>query len=99
MVEHYKPLVSGRHTVERFRQMTQILAEEGHLVNLTEDRHGVLTMHKRSCPFISMFEEMRTVCDVDLDVMSAVVGVRVERTTSRHDGAPCCTFALASAKG
>ena len=96
MVEHYRPLVSGQTPQERLRQMTQLLTTEGHLVEIVEDSQGTLTMHKRSCPFISMFEEMRAVCDVDLELMSAVVGARVERTSCRHDGAPCCTFELAA---
>jgi predicted ArsR family transcriptional regulator len=95
MVAHYRPLISGETPQERLRQLTQLLTDEGHLVEIAEDGQGTLTMRKRSCPFISMFEEMRTVCDVDLDVMSAVVGARVERTSCRHDGAPCCTFELA----
>jgi DeoR family transcriptional regulator, suf operon transcriptional repressor len=99
MVEHYRPLVSGQTPRDRLRHLTQLLTDEGHLVELVEDGHGVLTMHKRSCPFISMFEEMRTVCDVDLEVMSAVVGARVVRTSCRHDGAPCCTFELAAPGG
>jgi predicted ArsR family transcriptional regulator len=95
LIEHYRPLVSGETPQERLRQMTQLLTEEGHLVEIVEDGQGTLTMRKRSCPFISMYEEMRSVCDVDLDLMSAIVGARVERTSCRHDGAPCCTFELA----
>ncbi len=99
MVEHYRPRVSGKSSPERLRQMTQLLTEEGHLVEIAEDDAGTLVMRKRSCPFISMFEEMRAVCDVDLDLMSAVVGAPVKRTACRHDGAPCCTFELAGPRG
>ena len=99
MVEHYRPRVSGRTPSERLREMTDLLTAEGHLVEIVEDDDGALVMRKRSCPFISMFEEMRTVCDVDLELMSAVVGAAVKRTACRHDGAPCCTFQLAGPHG
>ena len=99
MVEHYRPRISAKTPPERLRQMTQLLTEEGHLVEIAEDDAGTLVMRKRSCPFISMFEEMRAVCDVDLDLMSAVVGAPVKRTACRHDGAPCCTFELAGPHG
>jgi predicted ArsR family transcriptional regulator len=99
MVEHYRPRISGKSPPDRLRQMTQLLTEEGHLVEIAEDDEGTLVMRKRSCPFISMFEEMRAVCDVDLDLLSAVVGAPVERTACRHDGAPCCTFELAGSRG
>jgi predicted ArsR family transcriptional regulator len=97
MVEHYRPRVSGTTPEQRLREMTELLIEEGQLVEIAEDDGGSLVMRKRSCPFISMFEEMRTVCDVDVDFMSVIVGAPVRRTACRHDGAPCCTFELASA--
>jgi predicted ArsR family transcriptional regulator len=99
MVEHYRPRISAKTPAERLRQMTQLLTSEGHLVEIVEDDQGTLVMRKRSCPFISMFEEMRAVCDVDLELMSGVVGAPVKRTACRHDGAPCCTFELAGTLG
>lgn len=98
MVEHYRPQVSAKTPQERLRQMTQLLTQEGHLVEIVEDPDGALVFRRRSCPFISMFEEMRAVCDVDLDLISTIVGTRVKRTACRHDGAPCCTFELAASK-
>ncbi|MGQ9574766.1 MAG: helix-turn-helix transcriptional regulator [Thermoguttaceae bacterium] len=99
VAEHYRPRITGRSPHERLRQMTELLVEEGHLVEVREEDQGRLVVQKRSCPFISMFEEMRTVCDVDIELMSAIAGAPVRRTACRHDGAPCCTFELARPDG
>lgn len=99
LADHYKNRISGKTPLERLRQMTKVLREEGNLVELKEDSDGRLLMRKRSCAFISMFEESRAVCCLDQEMMSVVVGARVRQTTCRHDGAPCCTFELVSSNG
>jgi predicted ArsR family transcriptional regulator len=55
-------------------------------------------LHKRSCPFLRMVDEKRSICCVDLEMMTAIVGKPVRRTACRHDGSPCCTFEVAEEK-
>ncbi|MHC4403032.1 MAG: helix-turn-helix transcriptional regulator [Planctomycetota bacterium] len=98
MADHYKPRITAKTPRERMVQMAGLLREEGCLVDVEEDNAGHLVVRRLSCPFISMFEETRTVCCVDQEVMSLVVGGKVRRKASRHDGAPCCQFVLNSAK-
>lgn len=98
LAKHYKKLITGKTPKERLLAMGQVLRNEGGLVDIAED-DGQLIMHKRSCPFISMFEESRAVCNMDEQMMKVVVGARVRRTAWRHDGAPCCVFELASSNG
>lgn len=99
IADHYRPRITGQTPEERLRQVNDLLTEEGHLVEVYEDAEGHLVLRKRTCPFISMYEESRTVCDVDIDLMSRIVGVPVQRTMCRHDGDPCCAFAIASTNG
>jgi len=96
IVEYYRPRVTGRTPKERLRQITELLREEGHLVEVRETAEGHLILRKRSCPFASMFEETRAVCHVDLDVISALVQAPVRRIECRHDGDPCCVFELSA---
>lgn len=99
LAEHYRRRITGTTPAERLQQMRQLLEEEGCIVEVDADEEGQLSMRRRSCPFISMFEESRSVCQVDKRVLSLVVGAPVEQKTCRHDGAPCCTFELVSANG
>lgn len=99
LAEHYRRRISGTTPEERLQQMCQLLEEEGCIVEVSQDEEGQLSMRRRSCPFISMFEESRSVCQVDKRVLSLVVGLPVEQKTCRHDGAPCCTFELVPSNG
>ena len=95
MAKHYGSRVKGRTPRTRLRQLIELLREEGGLLDVGNDGSGGLRIHKRSCPFFSMYEKTQSVCAVDREMMSLVVGAKVKRTACRHDGAPCCTFELA----
>lgn len=96
---HYQRNISGKKPRERLKQLARLLREEGVLLQVEETKDGSLVVHKRNCPFISMYDESGAVCAVDLEMMKQVVGADVVRTTCRHDGSPCCTFAIVSING
>lgn len=91
---HYRARIRAEEPKERLAQMAELLRQEGCLVEVEEDEAGQPVLRKRSCPFISMFEDTRSVCCVDQEMLRLVVRAPVRRTTSRHDGAPCCSFAF-----
>ncbi len=93
LAEHYAKSIDEDCPRKRLEQMSALLREEGALVEVAE-KDGTLTLCKRSCPFISMLDENRSVCRVDEEMMTAVVGHPVRRVTYRHGGDPCCSFEL-----
>lgn len=97
VAEHYRPLVTGRTPRERLQQLADVWSEEGHLVELREDDKGRVVLRKRSCAFVTMFEESRTICSIDVDVLLSLVQGPVRRLQCRHDGDPCCAFELCAA--
>lgn len=100
MAEHYRPRIKGKTPNERLKEMMRLLNEEGGVVEVQQGPQGQLVLFRRSCPFFSMFEERtKAVCCIDQELISAVVGAPVRRTTCRHDGAPCCTFELVPTHG
>ena len=91
--EHYKAKITASDPRRRLEQYKAILEAEGGLVELiTKD--GQVTVTKRTCAFISMFEDERHVCALDLELMSAIAGCPVRQTTCRHDGGACCQFEI-----
>ena len=94
LADYYNTKVTAKKPVERLRQMIGLLSEEGGLVEAVEGEEGQLVLCKRSCPFISLADEKRSICCVDLEMMNIVVGRPVRRTACRHEGAACCTFEL-----
>jgi DeoR family transcriptional regulator, suf operon transcriptional repressor len=93
LAEHYGHRIKSQKPRQRLREMTALLSEEGGLVEAVE-KDGHLVLYKRSCPFIAMLDEHQSICCVDQEMMSAVVGQPVRRTACRHEGAPCCTFEI-----
>jgi DeoR family transcriptional regulator, suf operon transcriptional repressor len=96
MTEHYRHRITAKKPVERLRQLLALFAAEGMLHELVQTQNGRWTIHKRSCPFICMIDDRHSVCRIDQQMMTAVVGHPVRRTACRHDGAPCCTFEIAA---
>jgi predicted ArsR family transcriptional regulator len=99
LAEHYSRRIDGTTPEQRLQQMTELLREEGGIVEVDQDEQGQLTLRRRSCPFISMFEDSRSVCRVDKQMLALVLGAPVEQVACRHDGAPCCAFELVSSNG
>lgn len=88
----YRAKITGRTPEERLRQLADMLRSEGHVMEVTKDGRGHVVLRKRSCAYIGMFESSRTICGIDLDLISAIVDAPVRQIACRHDGAPCCTF-------
>lgn len=93
LANHYKRRITTKKPEERLRRLTQLLREEGGLIE-TVRKNGKLAMHKRSCPFITLLDEKRIVCRVDLEMTSEVVGRPVRLIACRHKGDPCCVVEI-----
>lgn len=98
LADQYARKVKGADPEQRLRQLVDLLLEEGALVEAVEE-DDQLVVYRRSCPFVSMVDDKKAVCSVDLDMMSNVVGQPVKRITCRHAGDPCCSFTIAEQNG
>jgi len=93
LARHYRRRITAKKPRRRLRKFAELLREEGALVEVVE-KNGRLVMYKRSCPFISMLDDNRSVCCVDQAMMAEVVGRPIRRTSYRLEGAFCCTFEI-----
>jgi predicted ArsR family transcriptional regulator len=94
LAEHYNAKVTARKPEERLRQLMKLLNAEGGLTETAMEK-GSLVLRKRSCPFLRILDEKRTICCVDVEMMSQVVGKSIRPIACRHDGADCCAFEIA----
>jgi len=96
MADYYSQKITAKKPQERLRQLIALFASEGELVDLVENNHdGRWTIHRRSCPFARIADDRRSVCRIDQEMLSAVVGRHVRRVACRRNGAACCTFEIA----
>jgi predicted ArsR family transcriptional regulator len=96
LADYYNDKITAKRAPERLRQFIDLLTAEGGLIEAVENGNGRCLLYKRSCPFISMVDAERSVCFIDREMLSAVVGRPVRQTMCRHDGDPCCTFEIGS---
>lgn len=93
VADYYNAKITAKDPSERLQQLIQLFEDEGGLVEPTS-QDGQPALRKRSCPFIAMLDAKRTVCAIDLEMMTAIVGCPVRRVACRHDGAPSCVFEI-----
>lgn len=99
LADIYRKQIDGGTPEQRLRRMNELLCDEGILVEIHTGTDGTVTLRQRSCPFATLFDEDRTACRLDQMLISRVVGHPVRRIKCRHDGDPCCVFALDRADG
>lgn len=92
LAEYYAAKITAKRPEERLRQFIALTAAEGGLTDVEENSRGQLVVHRRSCPFITMVDSRRSVCQVDQDLLGTVVGRPVRRVSCRYKGDPCCSF-------
>jgi predicted ArsR family transcriptional regulator len=98
VADHYKQRIAAEDPAERLCELAEILRAEGGLVEVSGTDEQ-LVMHKRSCAFISMLDDQHSVCEVDQQLLSDVVGSPVRRIACRLSGDPCCSFEICSSNG
>lgn len=91
--EHYRATITAKTPAERMKQLADLLRREGILVEINA-QDGCLTLRQRTCPFIDMVDDSRAVCEVEKNMMAAVVGAPVDVEGCRLDGCPGCTFRI-----
>jgi predicted ArsR family transcriptional regulator len=94
LAEYYSAKITAKKPQDRLRQYIDLLVAEGGLLEVVSNDRNQLVIYKRSCPFISMVDEHHSVCCIDQQTMSVVVGRPVRQTACRYKGAPCCTFEI-----
>jgi predicted ArsR family transcriptional regulator len=94
MAKHYRDRIKGKTPRKRAAELAELLREEGSLVDVEDERNGQIVVRIRACQFYSMFEDTRSVCAVDQNVLRLVLGAPVRQVDCRHDGDACCSFAI-----
>ncbi len=95
LAEHYRRYIDAQEPGERFQQLAAQLGREGVLVEVDE-REGRWTLLERTCPYVDMVDDSRSVCSVEQAMMSTVVGAEVKLLGCRLDGCSGCTFEVAT---
>lgn len=98
LADYYSRQIQATNPIGRLNEFCAIIQKEGGVAEIVPGGNGSVIFRKRSCAFISMFEESRCVCAVDRELLSQVLGVPIRQVSSRHDGNFCCEFSIDSSE-
>lgn len=95
IVSSFTSQTVSKHPKERLEQFVKKWKEAGRLIEF-EEHKNCYEVWKFACPFVTMVDDERIICDVDITKMKLVAADdNMERAQSRNDGYPCCVFRLA----
>ena len=75
-------------------ERVQSLVTHGGFEEVETLDENTVRVSKRTRRFFSMYEPRGIVCEIHLHTIAKIVGGTVERTSYRHQGAPCCGFLI-----
>ena len=93
LAAYYRAKITATDPKKRIEQYAALLEKEGGLIDVVA-KDGQIKVTKRSCAFVSMFDDQRHVCAIDRNLVSAIAGRPVRLTACRHDGASFCQFQI-----
>ena len=94
----YSERMKGKSLQERAEQATDILREQGSLVDLAESGDDIL-IHEYTCPYDSVARQNSGVCVLHVDFVSRLTGGDVKLATSLLRGDRSCTYRVREKAG
>lgn len=89
--------VRGESLASRFGQLCTALGEQGFDVEI--DESGSLPiLRENNCPYHELASEDSTICDLEQEIFSRVLGANVTLTRHCMDGHNCCEFEVVPEK-
>jgi predicted ArsR family transcriptional regulator len=87
----YESEVHGSTTEERMAAITQLFAERQIPISY-EEINGLPLIKVSGCPYPSLVQLNREICDLEKKLLAKIIGQPVELCECTHDGGACCSF-------
>lgn len=94
MAATYRPRVAGKSEADRVAAIAAIIDEQGGAADWRATDSGYV-ISEHNCPYLSVSRCTDQVCEIDRQVVSALVGLPVQVPQRLRDGADSCTFVIA----
>lgn len=84
LADHYREKIDAAEPAQRLQQLAGLLDGEGVVVDFVEDESGPV-LHERTCPYLDLIDEQRTICGLEVRMFSQVVDSPIELAACRLD--------------
>ncbi len=91
LAEKYFDQIQGETTAQRMRSLGELLAKRRIPVSV-DDSGGQLVMTAHACPYPSLAEQDRGICQMEKQLFSELLAHDIELTQCRLDGGKGCRF-------
>ena len=91
MASLYAPQIRGSTLDERMESLAELFRERQIPFDV-ERSHDLPVLHARACPYPELAERDRSVCAMEKNLFSELLGENVRLSNCRLDGHNCCTF-------
>jgi DeoR family transcriptional regulator, suf operon transcriptional repressor len=91
LADKYGSEVHGSTAMERMKAITELFAERQIPISFESD--GLASVIKvAGCPYPTLVEENREICDLEKKLLGKIIGQPVELCECTYDGGSCCSF-------
>lgn len=91
MAALYAGQIRGSSVEERMESLAELFRERQIPFDV-ERSHDLPLLHARACPYPELAERDRSVCAMEKNLFSELLGENVRLSNCRLDGHSCCTF-------
>ncbi|MBR9800738.1 MAG: helix-turn-helix transcriptional regulator [Rubinisphaera brasiliensis] len=91
LIERYGKSVDAVTARDRLNQLQQALNDHGFHTQVDRESDQ-LTLMERNCPYHDLAVKDRSICDLEQEVFSKIVGVPLQLSQRCVDGHTCCRF-------
>ncbi len=97
LAKKYETDMEGETIEERMRSFTQLFADREIPVTV-EHRHGLPVIKVSGCPYPTLADDNRDICEMEQQLLERVLGQPVDLCQCQQDGDRCCSFQSAGSK-
>lgn len=91
LAEKYEMETSGTTVEERMQSVVKLFADRQIAISL-ETNNGLPVIKVDGCPYPTLAQDNRDICDMEKELLSKVIGQPIDRCQCRQEGDECCSF-------
>ena len=91
LAEKYEMEASGATIEARMQSVVKLFADRQIAISL-ETSDGLPVIKVDGCPYPTLAQDSREICDMEKEMLSKVIGKPIDRCQCRQDGDDCCSY-------
>ena len=91
LAEKYENETAGSTVEARMQSVVELFADRQIPISM-DSNNGLPIIKIEGCPYPTLANENREICDLEKELLSRVIGQPIDRCQCRQDGDSCCVY-------